>query len=145
MGVLNLLSICRVTHPPAMNWVLKAKFHCYCNATLIHIALMVAAVITERLFCVLYIKYQLFHFPQRSLSNLRRDEMMLLNKVTEILKGQVEWAPRQSGSPAHNRGFQTVDFKLLSHWSYSVILWNMSYTWGLTTEIDYTYYSSEKK
>jgi len=115
VGVLNLLSICRVTHPPAMNWVLKAKFHCYCNATLIHIALMVAAVITERLFCVLYIKYQLFHFPQRSLSNLRRDEMMLLNKVTEILKGQVEWAPRQSGSPAHNRGFQTVDFKLLSH------------------------------
>lgn len=115
VGVLNLLSICRVTHPPAMNWVLKAKFHCYCNATLIHIVLMVAAVITERLFCVLYIKYQLFHFPQRSLSNLRRDEMMLLNKVTEILKGQVEWAPRQSGSPAHNRGFQTVDFKLLSY------------------------------
>lgn len=92
-----------------MNWVPKAKLHCYCNAALIQMALMVTAVITERLFCVLYIKYQPFHFPQ-SLSNLRWDEMMLLNKVTEILKGQVEWGHSQPdlvrGNPAHNRDFK---------------------------------------
>lgn len=53
------------------------------NVTLIHSALMATAIITERLFYLLYFKHQpsrLFTFPWRSLSNLRSDEILLLRQ-----------------------------------------------------------------
>lgn len=105
-----------------MNWVPKAKLHCYCNAALIQMALMVTAVITERLFCVLYIKYQPFHFPQ-SLSNLRWDDAAKQGDRNSQRPGWMGPQPAWSGAwqPCPQQGFQTG--WTLRSFHTQVILW----------------------